>query len=198
VATSSIYGVGVRDATGLRLLARIARRPSGIFYLIPRTNAEFGIEADRNWDPHVSYHTDGRHHVKSFDQRVSSPYYRQPLDQRFSGAEPLFDQSFQPGELSGVPALVDTSPLAQVFEIPAASIDSTTVYVISVSLLAPHAALPQRDWLAVVAEQTFRDAEPWIHVALCTRTLVTPGNGAAYPNVAPDSLQRASPASASG
>jgi len=179
VATSSIYGIGVRDAAGLHLIARIARRPSGIFYLIPRSNAEFRIEADRNWDPHVSYHADGQHHVKSFDQRVSSPYYRQPLDQRFSGTEPLFDQSFQPGEFSRVPVLVNTSSLALVFEIPAASIDSTATYVISVSLLAPHAALPQRDWLAVVAEQTFCDAKPWIHVALCTSSLVTLGNGAA-------------------
>jgi len=161
----TIYGVAVRDAKGLGLVARIARRSSGIYYLIPRANADFGFDADANWDPHASYHADGWHHVKSFNQVTGPRTKRQPL-LGFTGAEPLFDQSFQPGDLTGLALSSPVIESARLFEIPAALIQGGAHYALSVSLLSPGATAPQGPWLRRVIARTFEDTPPWVHVAL--------------------------------
>jgi hypothetical protein len=166
-ADSTLYAIGTTDAAGFHLLARIVRRPKGIFYLIERSNDAMGIDADRNWDPHASYHRDGRHHVKSFDQLVCPATKRQPLDQSFTGSEPLFDHWFQPGEIAREPTYVGNSSFAESFAVPVALIAINVAHFLSVHLLSPGTPNPRAPLHRLVAEHAFRDAEPWIHVALC-------------------------------
>jgi hypothetical protein len=49
--------------------------------LVPRS--------DRDWDPHASYHLDGKFHHKSYDRKALPPQQRQPLTAAFCGAESL-------------------------------------------------------------------------------------------------------------
>ena len=161
--SSSLYGIAVRDDGGFHLLARIARRPKGIYYLIPRANEDFDIVADKPWDPHASYHSDGWRHFKSFDEYPLSREKRQPLDS-FTGAESLFMQTLQPGELIDLPEFIGKSAFTGTFEIPGAQISRAETYVISVSLLAPGSEPLPEPRVTTVLQHCFRDAIPWIHV----------------------------------
>ena len=161
--SSSLYGIAVRDEGGFHLLARLARRPTGIYYLIPRANEDFDIDADKPWDPHASYHSDGWRHFKSFDEYALSREKRQPLDS-FTGAESLFMQTFQPGELTGLPEFNGKSSFTGTFEIPGAEISQAETYVISVSLVAPGSSPLLEPRISTVLQHCFRDAMPWIHI----------------------------------
>jgi hypothetical protein len=164
--TTALYAIAIKDALGLHLVARVARRPSGIYYLIPRDAKSFQIDSDENWDPHASYHVDGTHHVKSFGQILMTRTKRQPLDNAFSGAEPLFAQSFQSGDLQNLSLLSNASVFADVFAIPADRITSGNQYALAVDLLASGARRFEGPWLEAVLEYTFKDALPWIHATL--------------------------------
>ena len=164
--TNALHAVVVRDAQGLHLVARVARRPSGIYYLIPRDAKAFKIDSDKNWDPHVSYHTDGSHHIKTFDQLALKRMKRQALDSAFSGAEPFFAQSFQPGELTNLPILSNASAFVDVFEIPGYRLSSSEHYTLALDLLSPGAGRMTGPWLEAVLEHSFQDALPWIHATL--------------------------------
>ena len=162
----SLFAIGVQDDQGFHLVARIARRATGIYYLIPRANEDFGIIADENWDPHASYHADGTHHIKSFGSTVLSPVMRQPLNQAFTGAEPLFPQGFAPGDLFGHQVVGDLSPFREVFVIPSTMIAPDAHHTIAVDLLSSGAARIPGPWQHVVVEHSFTDSFPWIHVTL--------------------------------
>ncbi len=164
--TTALHAIAVRDAQGLHLVARVARRLSGIYYLIPRDAKAFQIDSDENWDPHASYHADGAHHIKSFGQLVLTRMKKQPLNSTFSGAEPLFAQSFQPGDLHNLPVLSDASAFADVFEIPADRLTSVDHYTLALDLLAPGARRLGGPWLEAVLEHSFQDALPRIHATL--------------------------------
>jgi hypothetical protein len=63
-----MFAVAVRDAEDLFLWIRIRRSPRGdIYYIFPTGRS--GPEWEK-WDPHGSYHEDGRSHHKSFDQKL--------------------------------------------------------------------------------------------------------------------------------
>lgn len=164
--TSALYGITVSDEDKLHLIARVARRPSGIYYLIPRDSDAFQIDTEANWDPHASYHTDGTHHLKSFSELLLRPTKRQPLNGNFLGAEPLFAQSFQPGELTKHPVYSGAPAFADVFRIPADALNPAEPYTLAVDLLSPGASRLPGPWVAAVLEHSFRDAEPWIHATL--------------------------------
>jgi len=156
--TSALHAIAVRDAQGLHLVARVARRPSGIYYLIPRDAKALQIDSDENWDPHVSYHADGSHHIKSFGQLALPPIKRQALNSTFSGAEPLFAQSVQPGDLLNLPMLSNASSFVDVFEIPVDRLRASDHYTLAVDLLEPGAGRLGGPWLEVVLEHLFQDA----------------------------------------
>ena len=145
--TSALHAIAVQDAQGLHLVARVTRRPTGIYYLIPRDAEAFQIDSDMNWDPHVSYHADGSHHIKSFGQLALTRMKRQALNSTFSGAEPLFAQSFQPGELHNLPMLSNASSFVDVFEIPVDRLRSSNHYTLALDLLAPGAERLGGPWM---------------------------------------------------
>jgi hypothetical protein len=164
--TSVLHAIAARDAQGLHVVARVARRSSGIYYLIPRDAKAFQIDSDENWDPHVSYHADGSHHLKSFGQLALTPMKRQALNSTFSGAVPLFAQSSRPGDLHNLPTLSNASAFADVFEIPVDRLSSGDHYTLALDLLEPGAHRPGGPWLEAVLEHSFQDASPWIHATL--------------------------------
>jgi hypothetical protein len=166
MVTGSLFAIVIKDAEGPRLVARVARRALGVYYLIPRNAEDFAIEADENWDPHASYHADGTLHVKSFNALVLTPVKKQPLDRSFSGGEPLFAQSFQPGELVALPSLTDVSRYLNIFEIPRDLVDATEHHTLAVDLLSPGTDRLPGPWQQVVTEHSFTDDVPWIHVTL--------------------------------
>ena len=143
--TSASHAIGIRNAQGLHLVARVARRPSGIYYLIPRDAKAFQIDSDENWDPHVSYHADGWRHIKSFGQLELTPIKRQALNLRM---------------------LPNASAFVDVFEIPVGRLRSSDHYTLALDLLAPGAGRLGGPWLEAVLEHSFQDASPWIHATL--------------------------------
>jgi hypothetical protein len=138
--SSALYGIVVRHEQDLYLVSRVTRRPSGIYYLIPRANKAFAVEADAEWDPHASYHSDGWHHVKSFDQTFARTK-RQPLAS-LQGVEPLFSQSFAPGDLTNLPTRIVTQGFSELVEIPFDCLDATEHYAVAVHLLSPGSSRP--------------------------------------------------------
>jgi hypothetical protein len=75
------YAVAVRDETGrLWLTLWVRRDPKGeYFVMLPRK--------DGRWNPHASYHRDGRLHSKSYGRKLLPAQKRQPLNEAFRGSE---------------------------------------------------------------------------------------------------------------
>jgi hypothetical protein len=82
VAGEQKYAVALEDGSDLWLTLWVRCSPKGeIFVMIPR--------GDRDWDPHTSYHLDGRLHGKSHGRKTLPPQKRQPLTSTFKGSEHL-------------------------------------------------------------------------------------------------------------
>jgi hypothetical protein len=148
------YAVAIQDGAELGLTFWIRRSATGeIFLLYPR---------DREMDPHASYHRDGTYHQKSYGvaMRVQK---RQPLDSNFKGAEHL-------GKFSGhgTERLInDASTFDNVLVAPAGILSGNRGHIV-VDLVEPGArpAPHHRAMMRIVAERTYRDASPWIVVAI--------------------------------
>jgi hypothetical protein len=75
------YAVACREGDDLWLTLWVRRSPKGAFFvMVPR--------GDREWDPHSSYHLDGKFHSKSYDKKMMVQQ-RQPLTGAFHGTEHL-------------------------------------------------------------------------------------------------------------
>jgi hypothetical protein len=114
--------------------------------------------ADRDWDPHTSYHLDGTLHMKSFNHKVSSPTKRQPLTGNFRGTEHL--GAYKGYGPKGVGAVFDPAAFSGIVQVAPGVLgprDGTVV----VDLVEPdHEPLP---WPGhVVQQQVFRDVAPWV------------------------------------
>src|SRR5262245_59348177 len=159
-----MFGLAVRDSTDLRLIARIRRSKSGIYYLMPRN--------ERGWDPHASYHADGTRHVRMHGEK-SFVTSHQPLGDSFKGVVPFFWESIQPGEIRYTRPF-DRSRFTDVFEIGATAFSPTEVRVIAVDLSEPGGSALLGPSTDVIAQHVFRDAIPWILVTVWRGPSVTP------------------------
>jgi hypothetical protein len=74
-----LYAVAVRDGASLWLTLWVKRSRKGDVYV-------FWPRADRDWNPHASYHHTGAFHSKSHDQKYCVQK-RQALNESFRGAE---------------------------------------------------------------------------------------------------------------
>jgi hypothetical protein len=70
---------------------------------------------DRDWDPHTSYHLDGRVHMKSYDRKILPAQKRQPLTGVFRNAEHL---GVYAGHGKGSGAICAPSAFTGVVEVP--------------------------------------------------------------------------------
>ena len=162
-----MLGIGVRVKGRIMLVARIARRKKGIYYLIPRDYAAFGIVSDEHWDPHASYHVDGTRHFKSDNQVRGGRDQRQPLGESFAGVEDLTGQSFGPGDLLGEQTELRESEFDAVFELPMDLVPPSYGVHLRVALCAPEQVSVWHPQNAhEIARYWSRDATPWIEVTV--------------------------------
>jgi hypothetical protein len=108
VANEQKYAVAIHDSDGLWLTLWVRCSPKGdVYVMIPR--------ADRTWNPHTSYHRDGRVHSKSHDQVILTPQQRQPLDATFRGTEHL---GYFAGHSKSTGAVCDAAAFTDVVRVP--------------------------------------------------------------------------------
>src|SRR5947208_8529391 len=92
-----MFAVAVRDRNDLFLWIRL-RRAAGtdIYYVLPT-----GREDDpewKKWNPHGSWHKDGRLHHKSFDQKNLPVEERKKPDAEFDGTHNLITRGLASDE----------------------------------------------------------------------------------------------------
>jgi len=111
-----MFAVAVRDRNDLFLWTRL-RRAAGtdIYYVLPT-----GREHDpkwKKWNPHGSWHKDGRVHHKSFNKKIF-PAERQKPNAEFKGTYNLITRGIASDEprTFGVPC--DPTEFSEIMEIP--------------------------------------------------------------------------------
>lgn len=147
------YAVAIEDGADLRLALVIRRsRKAECFILYPR---------DGEWDPHSSYHHDGKYHHKSYGLKMGI-VQRQRLDQ-FVGTEHL--GSFL-GFGTAAP-ICDPANFTSVLKVPAGILESTHGCVL-VDLVEP-GVRPNplhRAGLQIIREETYVDCSPGVVIAI--------------------------------
>jgi hypothetical protein len=161
-----MYAVAVRDSDDLFLVARVHRNKRGeVFVAVPRPGR-------RGWDPHSSYHADGRYRVK-IHGRAPRTYYLQKPDANFTGTHNMSTlpiASCEPRE-NHAPCKPET--FDDVFEIPVDELRPEEYRThISVDLIEPgehptfHSVEAFYPGARVLRQAIFREAIPWILVTL--------------------------------
>jgi hypothetical protein len=154
------YAVAIEDRSDLRLALVVRRSRKGeYFVLMPR---------DGDWNPHASYHLDGRFHHKSHDQvLMPEPKLRQRLDQ-FKGTEHL-------GMLMGfgtTAPICNPANFTSVLELPPGILESMHGCVL-VDLVepgvAPNPLHRQNHGMRITHEETYRDGWPWVVIAVAAQ-----------------------------
>ena len=160
-----MFAVAVRDGEELFLRVRIRRAARGgdIYYSLPtgRSAPEW-----KKWDPHGSYHKDGRSHHKSFDRKALVRQSQKP-DFGFKGWWPFIVILAGRNDAQAFGTICDPTKFAEVMEIPATVLSAENKTHISIDLTEPgvEPSMAIRG-AEVIAEQTFRDSIPWILVRL--------------------------------
>ena len=150
------YAVAVRDGSDLWLTSWIRRAPTGdVYVLIPRS--------DGGWDPHASYHRDGRTHSKSFGKTFSRVRKLQPLDDAFHGTEHL--GMFAGHAPKTVGAICDPAAFSCVVEVPPDVLGPRDGAVV-VDLIQPGCE-PMTLPLGHIIRQDFNDAFPSLVIRIC-------------------------------
>jgi hypothetical protein len=155
------YAVAIEDGAELRLALVVRRSRKGeYFVLMPR---------DGDWNPHASYHIDGRYHHKSYDQ-VLMPKLRQRIDQ-FKGTEHL---GMFMGFGTGAAPICNPANFTAVLELPPGILESMHGCVL-IDLVepgvAPNPIHRQNPGLRITHEETYRDVSPWIVIAVAAQTV---------------------------
>jgi len=157
------YAVIVRHGpSDTRLFARIIRKDKGdvvIAWSVDEPKKPSRVPA---WNPHATYHKDGRQHSKSYD-RPSVVKYKQRLDSAFKGCEQI-EATNADRMLSNLPPCLPAD-FDGVLEVPVHMISNKQNQFVSVDVIAPGVEpirLTGRD--KVLLEATFKDSVPWIVV----------------------------------
>lgn len=158
-----MYAVAVRDGADLFLWIRIRRPAAGdIYYMFPT-----GREDDewKSWNPHGSYHKDGRLHHKSFDRKMFAQELQKP-DASFKGTLRMVERPIAASEPRAFGVICEPTKFAQVMEIGVGSL-SEKKYETSISVdLTEPGVKPVLGPGEVVQQQKFVDEIPWIVVSL--------------------------------
>jgi len=148
------YAVAVEEAGRLWIALWVRRSPRGDMYVLtPR--------ADEGWNPHISYHADGRLHMSSFDRKFTVQW-RQPPTVEFREFEHL-------GAIYGqLPTLVgtecDPAAFTAVIKVAPDVFAGPARGGITVDLAAPGVDPPRYTWTNIVARRRFTNFVP--HVVL--------------------------------
>jgi hypothetical protein len=154
------YAVAIEDGARLRLTFWIRRSMRGeCFIMYPR---------DKEWDPHASYHRDGKYHQKSYGTKTSVRHH-QRLD-GFKGVEHL--GMFAGHGISGAP-ICDPAQFTSVQTVSAGILEPLHGCVLLDLVepgVRPHAHHREVPGLRIVCEATYRDVEPWVVIAIAAQT----------------------------
>ncbi|MFZ2142528.1 MAG: hypothetical protein WAV78_37260 [Xanthobacteraceae bacterium] len=117
VHSDCMFALAVRDGDDLFLWIRL-RRAAGtdIYYVVPT-----GREDERDWkkwNPHGSWHRDGRLHHKSFDKKMLQVERRQKPDANFEGTHNLITRGLASDEPRAFGVRCDATKFSVVMEIP--------------------------------------------------------------------------------
>jgi hypothetical protein len=112
-----MFGIAVRDGADLFLWIRLRRAArTDIYYVLP-TGRENDLEW-KKWNPHGSWHRDGRLHHKSFDQKIF-PAERQKPNAKFKGTYNLITRGIASDEPRAFGVCCDPTKFSEIMEIPA-------------------------------------------------------------------------------
>ena len=144
------YAVAIRDEKGLWLTLWVRRSKNGEFFVMaPR--------GDKEWDPHTSYHLDGKFHSKSFGKKFEHTK-KQPLNGSFQGTENLGGYG---GHSASIGAICDPNAYNGVVEVTP---DELTKGSVVVDLVQPsHKPI---EWLNVTRETIFTDFVPHLVIRI--------------------------------
>jgi hypothetical protein len=158
------YAVAIEDGADLRLALVVRRSRKGeYFVLMPR---------DGDWNPHASYHLDGRSHQKSYNQ-VLVPKARQRLDQ-FKGTEHL---GMFMGFGTGAAPICNPANFTSVLEVPPGILESMHGCVLIDLVDAdtpPNPIRRQNHGQKITHEETYRDGSPWVVISVAAQRGPTP------------------------
>ncbi len=147
------YAVAIQDGNDLGLTFWIKRSAKGEIVLF--------YPGDSEMDPHASYHRDGTYHQKTYGRATGATKLQSLND--FRGAEHL-------GKFSGHgagPPILGASQFDDVIVAPPGVLSGTKGAVM-VDLVEPGQKPTQhhRERVRIVCGQTYKDAIPWIVVAI--------------------------------
>jgi hypothetical protein len=112
-----MFAVAVRDGNDLFLWMRLRRAArNDIYYVLPT-----GREDDpewKKWNPHGSWHRDGRLHHKSFNMRMSPAEVRQEPNSELKGTHNLVTRGIASDEPRAFGVTCDPTKFSDVMEIP--------------------------------------------------------------------------------
>lgn len=112
-----MFAVAVCDGNDQFLWMRLRRAATtDIYYMLPT-----GREDERNWkkwNPHGSWHRDGRLHHKSFDKKMLPVKKRQKPDAKFRGTHNLITRGLASDEPRAFGVLCDPNKFSEIMEIP--------------------------------------------------------------------------------
>jgi hypothetical protein len=151
-----MFAVAVRDGADLFLWIRIRRAASGIYYVFATGREE---ESEwKNWNPHGSYHKNGRFHHKSFDQKPLPQEQHQKPDASFQGTKQMVTRPISSEEPRLVGVICDPTKFDEVMEVPVSMISPKKYEPGGQPIITPGGQ--------ILLQHAFDDAVPWILVTV--------------------------------
>lgn len=146
-----LYAVAVRDAFDLWLALWVKRSAKGeYFVMLPRDES--------GWDPHASYHSDGRLHQKSHDQKTLVSQ-RQVPGPAFKGTEQMLTTRLDLASVCAVKARSDPAQFTGVLEI-SGGILRQGGHTVAVDLTEANGSALEKPWSQIVMQRRFAEAVP--------------------------------------
>ena len=167
--TGKIYAVAVRDAGDLFLLARVRRSPKGgifVSYAHKEPKDSGGPKDWKNWDPHTSYHANGRLHQKWFGEEFMILQASKP-DSCFRGTANVNRLSVGPNVPRALGVVCRPDEFSDVFEIPVNELrigrDATCI---AFNACEPGGQPTLPPGARILRQAVFQDAVPWILITV--------------------------------
>ena len=135
------FAVAAREASNLRLVLRIRHAPSGFYVLVPHP--------DRKWDAHLSYHTNGRLHLKTHGRQPLPHRMVQPLTGLFSGSVHLGKFA-----IGNVGVICEPFKFSSVIEVPAERLRNPGSFIAVELLRRERNRCPQRNFSVTSSKRT--------------------------------------------
>jgi hypothetical protein len=162
-----MFGIAVRDGTDLFLWMRLRRAArTDIYYVLPT-----GREDDpewKEWNPHGSWHRNGRLHHKTFDHKMFPAQPKQEPNAAFKGTHNLITRGIASDEPRTFGVRCERTKFSEIMEIPA-GILSPKRYETYTSIDVSEAGL--KPFLMgggeeILSQRVFDDAIPHITVTV--------------------------------